>query len=464
MKKEYRETLRATLVSIWLSAAAFILVMVVTAPRGIGMTTDSVVYFQAARYASFGEGFLGFSRRGELEPLLHYPPLYPAVLALGSYLGLDTFGWARLVNSFLFGLNVFLISILAFYITGRRRSALLAGWLALIFVQMVEIHAIALSEPLFLALTLLALGTLMIYVEKGNRRWLMLSALLAGLSMLTRHGGLAVVVAGVLALGTVSRRNSRGRILELAGFLASALALPLLWAWRNVTLSGRATDLHFGFFPAAVTGFWRGIDTISVFLLPASLPATVRWVALGLFLWALTASVLDLVRDLKGEEGQSRLRTAVTVIGSFLAVYLVGSLLTALLVSDGGIPLDRRILLPLPAALIVLVPALLRRKYFEGISRKIINLRVLLLLLFLGVMFLRTVQLAKSLYQRGYGYSSRAWTETSLVKTVRTLAEEVPVYSNDPQAFYFYAGRPAILIPQDKADVAYFPEADQVRK
>lgn len=464
MKNADRETFRAVAVSFWLAVVAFVAVLIITAPCGIGMTKDSVVYFQAARHAATGQGFLSFSQQGILEPMLHYPPLYPAVLAAGNYLGMDVFGWARMVNAFLFGLNVFLIAIMAFYITGRRRSALLSGWLALIFVQMVEIHSIALSEPLFISLMLLSLWMVMRYAEY-NRMWmLVLAALLSGSSMLVRYGGLSVVAACAFALVIYPRDRGIKKLLGLLSFLVLSLSFPVVWAWRNIFLSGVATDIQWGFFPQALGNCVRGLNTLSIFLLPAGFPAAVRWVVLLLFLLGLAVAVRDLFREMRTGETAARLKIAWTVLGIFILVYLAGTVLTVLFISNGGMPLDRRVLLPLPAAAMALVPTLLRRRYFEGISRKMISLRVLVLLLFLGLMFLRTAQLAKGMYKNGFGYTSRTWTGAELVKTIRTLADDVPVYSNDPEAFYFFIGRPAIAIPEATDKDAPFLPLEQVQE
>ncbi|HVQ39512.1 MAG TPA: hypothetical protein VMS31_18380, partial [Pyrinomonadaceae bacterium] len=116
---------------ILLLALLAILIVWLATRFGIGITPDSTVYLDAAHNLLNGRGLTALTGRGEFEPLTHYPPLYPAVLALLTRLGIwfgaqSVEGTARVLNSFIFGANVLLVGI------GIRSYARSSYWLPVI--------------------------------------------------------------------------------------------------------------------------------------------------------------------------------------------------------------------------------------------------------------------------------------------------------------------------------------------
>jgi hypothetical protein len=133
----------------------------------------------------------------------------------------------------------------------------------------------------------------------------------------------------------------------------------------------------------------------------------------------------------------------------FLLVYFLGVVLL-MAFTGGDVTLSPRILLPMMVVCLPFAAMVLREQFKNGWRSW--GLWLALALLALGV--LRTGQLAWTYHQRGAGYSGKDWTSRELVKTVKTLSDEVPVYSNDPEAFFYYANRPAALIPPEKKSCA----------
>ena len=140
-----------------LSLLAVALVLLATR-FGIGVTPDSTVYLEAARNLLNGRGLIALAADGELRPMTHYPPLYSSLLALIGLGHVSIAGAARWLQAILFGANVLLVGLVI------ARSARNSFWLPMVGAllmltapDVVAIHTLALTEPLFI---LLAVGCL----------------------------------------------------------------------------------------------------------------------------------------------------------------------------------------------------------------------------------------------------------------------------------------------------------------
>src|SRR6267143_4110417 len=95
-----------TLIIVAVIAVAGILFVLLATRFGAGISPDSTVYLDAARSLLRGAGLSVMSgRSSELIPLTHYPPLYPALLALIGKSGMPLESAARVLNAVLFGAN-----------------------------------------------------------------------------------------------------------------------------------------------------------------------------------------------------------------------------------------------------------------------------------------------------------------------------------------------------------------------
>ncbi|MBF0486003.1 MAG: glycosyltransferase family 39 protein [Candidatus Omnitrophica bacterium] len=464
MKSNSRDVFWTIFVSAWLSMAGFVLVMVTTGAYGLGVTPDTVNYLHAARSFSVGEGFLGFSKMGEAIPLTHFPLLFPAVLSLGNYLGLDTLEWARVLMAFLFGVNIFLLSMIGFYTTGNRRGALLAGGLALIFVHIVEVHLMALSEPMFLTIILLFLGTLMRYLEKGNIRELILAGFLAGTAIVTRYSGVALLLTGVVVVMANSFKSGKEKWRDVFFFFMLAIIFPVLWFCRNVNVSGHLLAYPLGLSRHVFVSLGNGVNTLSEYLMPDTMPFAVRLVILGAFLTFSGVLAYKVISTASVDDKRSRAWLGLKVMGIFFVVYTLVAFLAIMFVDRGAVELDKRILIPLAVVSVGLVPVLMPRAVSEKKTTRTLRARMVFLIIFMVLMFLRTTQLVKNFRHDGFGYNGREWTQSSFVKTVKTLSDQGIVYSNDPEAFYFLTQRPSVLIPQEGRVVSYFSHPEEAAR
>ena len=169
-----------------LSLAGFVSLLLMTR-WGIGTSPDSVQYIRTARQL-LGEHGENLSTTTGDASLVQRAPLYPLLLAAVGLSGLDPFEGARWLNALVFALNIFLVGTLV------RRSSSNAPWLAVVAsvlalasMPFLTVHAAALSEPLFLLLSLLGFLFLAEHLEHGTRAHLLAAAVAIGLTFLTRY-------------------------------------------------------------------------------------------------------------------------------------------------------------------------------------------------------------------------------------------------------------------------------------
>src|SRR4030067_791553 len=93
------------------------------------------------------------------------------------------------------------LGLLAWRMTPSLSAGLILSALFVASGEMLQVHAVAMSEPLFIFLSLLSLWMFDLYFERDHHwLWLILCALFVGAAYLTRYAGLALAGTFVLAL------------------------------------------------------------------------------------------------------------------------------------------------------------------------------------------------------------------------------------------------------------------------
>lgn len=209
------------------------IILLRTHTYGVGIGSDETQYVSMARNLAEGNGFTNYM--GRHPPW--WPPLYPALLAVGIPFGLDAPDAARFLNATAFGLIVFLSGL---YLARRVEFRLLALGVAmalLVSPTLMSVSSDALTDGLFLLLALLSLITLDGHLGSGRRSALVWAAVFASLSVLTRYAGALVVAIGFLML-LLNGRNGRGSLKNVVIY-ALVATLPIsAWMVRNVVTGG----------------------------------------------------------------------------------------------------------------------------------------------------------------------------------------------------------------------------------
>ncbi len=409
---------------------------------GAGLDPDSTVYVRVARSLVTGRGVALSAERGGARPVTRFPPLYPALLATGSWLsGQDPRDCARWVGASFFSASIILVGVAVAAGTGSPWAAVLAATLMVLSPDMLRVHSMALSEAPFLFFSMLALYMLASYLDRSSGTRLVVAAVAASLASLTRYGGVVLIVTGVLALFLLVRRPLIRRALTLLLFCALSCAATVAWALRNITVAGTIAERTLALHPPTWNHLAAAVETSSGWLLPGT-PFAVRAGAL----LALTtgAGIVAVVRRFpvtSRDQGAPAGESLPRIIALFLISYLCLLGFTITLVS-ADTRLDFRILSPVYATLVILVAGGCAR--LEGPARA---MTMVLVVPVLGAYLNAAAGFVRQAHAEGQGYASRSWQESQTLAALEALPASSPIFSNRPDAIAVLTGRPAERIP-----------------
>ncbi|HEV7858800.1 MAG TPA: glycosyltransferase family 39 protein [Pyrinomonadaceae bacterium] len=425
---------------------------------GIGVSPDSTVYIGAARNLLHGHGLTALSGRStELDPLTHYPPLYPLLLALCGATGSDPLHAARWLNAFILGINILLAGVaVGGYTRWSVRATALASLLVLAAPDMLQIHSMAWTEPLFILFSLAGLLLLAAYLEREQRSLLMASAVAVALGFLTRYVGVVLLATGVCGVLFLSGKNYRRRVIDAALFVLVA-CLPMgLWMMRNRYAARGATDREFVFHPVSSHQLGSALSTISTWLLLGKVRTSAR---ATVFLMEIACLIVlcillrrkksaRLANETRMKETLARLSKLPTLICIFIIFYAGFFIITASFI-DFDTVFDERALAPVHVfGIVVLICVAHRLLRSSEAGRLLCLLSVILCLAFAGSYVARGANWVRQKRGDGQGYTSRAWAKSATIERIRGLPAGTPIFTNGYDAVYFLTGRAAMFLPE----------------
>jgi hypothetical protein len=226
-------------------------------PWPVGVYYDDGVYLILGKALATGEGYRYLNLPGH-PAATHYPPGYPALLAL-LWLVAPSFPG----NVVVFKLaNALLLSAAAagLFVFARRQlelttaAAAAATLLGCLTVPVLAVAGVLFSEPLFFLMLALALPACERAVREERPRGVVVAALLAAGATLVRSLGLPLV--GALVAVLLLRR--RVRHAALAAAVAGALLLPWqLWTAAHAAELPRTVAGSYGSYTATLAATVR---------------------------------------------------------------------------------------------------------------------------------------------------------------------------------------------------------------
>ncbi len=435
-------------------------VLAAAMPWGLGLSPDSVVYIGAARSLARGQGFSVPTDSITMAPVVHYPPLYPVLLAVASFGGLDVIAAAKWLNVLVFCANVFLAGMVGTRVTGDFRLAMISAGLVASAFPMVLVHSMVWSEPLFLIGQSAALLFLLSYLHQCARRSLIVAAMATGLSILGRYAGVSLVISGAAAILWLGADRWKKKFLDSGIFLVVSL-LPIgLWAVRNRWVAGTSTDRDIGFHPAGLdelsaavniigawfSAFWTSstdIQLISVCVL------VIGGLAIGFSGPRLVA------RHEPANAAELKIALSMTAL---VAVTYLAILFLAISLFDAQTPVDSRLLAPFYVSSVFFIVSAWTFSTCRG--RRGARLRFVapaVGLVIIGLQLPATLTWLQQHYRQGIGYSSRGWQESETIKQLAAWTPSALTYSNAPDVIYALLGRPATMIPRKTNTASSLP-------
>jgi 4-amino-4-deoxy-L-arabinose transferase-like glycosyltransferase len=162
-------------------------------------------------------------RTGTEIPFAEKPPLYPAYLALGNFLGASSYEAHRAISCLLGAGATFVIGLLGRRVGGDARTGLVAAGVAALYPMLVVLDGAVRSESLYVLLVALALLAAYRLREAATWKRSVLLGALVGLAALTRSESALLLVLLVVPAAWLAVGDGRGRLrlvaLALAGFI-----------------------------------------------------------------------------------------------------------------------------------------------------------------------------------------------------------------------------------------------------
>ncbi len=155
----------ASFIALSLISIFAVLLVIRATPQGLGLSDDSIAYIAGARSMAAGDGYREAWLASD-QPVTHFPPSFSSVLAFFGLLGIDPLHAVRWVNALLFGLNAALLGILGWRMTPSLSVGPVLAALFVVSGEMFAVHAVAMSEPLFIFLSLLSFWMFDLYFER----------------------------------------------------------------------------------------------------------------------------------------------------------------------------------------------------------------------------------------------------------------------------------------------------------
>lgn len=463
--------LAAILILGLLAVIATFLVLRAT-PDGLALWDDSIAYVAGARSILAGDGYRAVWLASS-KPVTHFPPGFSSALSFLGLFELDPLRGTRFLNALLFGLNAGLLGILVWRMTPSLTAGLVLAALFAANGEMLQVHAAAMSEPLFIFLSLLAIWMFDLYFERppssvgrgvaGEWWWLVACAVFTGLAYLTRYSGIALA-ATFLAAIVILRTTWYKRWTSIWIFLAGFLPWALVWTLRNRLVAGNLTNRVFAWHPITPENLNLGLYEFSKFLVPVeawhnelfkqvTVVKAITLLLLGIVLVWVVYRALKYLSPLtprpsptgKGKQGSRQVITF--TVGLYVIAYLA-STVASMTVFDAATRFELRILSPIFVGLLVLLVA-----FGIWMRSKRRDIVVVITILVLGASVYKQAVIVERWSQGGMGYASFQWFDSLAMQYLRELPEEVKIYTDEPAAVYLYTGRGGYVLP-DRFDSA----------
>lgn len=455
----------AMLIALALIAVIGVLLVLVATPEGAGLSDDSIAYIAGARSLAAGHGY----REAWLasnQPVTHFPPAFPSVLAFFGILGVDPLHAGRYVNALLFGANAFVLGILAWRMTPSLTAGLVLAGLFVLSGDLLVVHAMAMSEPLFIFLSLLSFWMFDLYFEREHHWWwLAACATFVGMAYLTRYSGLALVATYVAALA-ILHKTWRQRFISIGIFIAGTLPWMIGWTIRNRLVAENATNRTFVWHPLTSENLRIGLRTVADAFFPLEawrraalktpyLVETLIFLILGAILvWLAIRTWRYISEDPTpgpsptGGGGQPKVKEVISYTTALYLFAYLASIIASMLMFDAATKFKLRIVAPMFVCLLILLV------YF-GVRLRNKNrpLVVVLTFVFLALAAYNQIDTISTLSRGGEGYASFKWYDSKVMAYLRKLPEETHIYTNEPGAVYLYTGRGNYVLP-DRFDSA----------
>lgn len=412
----------------------------VATQRGMGISSDSIAYIGVSEHIVTGKGLSWISGDGSLQPMTHFPPLYPLLLAVIQITGMSSIEAAGLINLLAFGVNVIMIGWIIFRLSGSYVASILGSLLAAISPIMISWHSMAMTEPIFITFLLLGMGLLSKYFKQKRLILLVIVGIIFGLHYLTRYAGLSIIIASAIAIFLSRTLNYKEKVQSISLFLFVSITPTLLWMVRNRYVADTFTNRRILWHPPSVSKlkhafavFWKWI-----------FPYEFTYAALYGLIFCLLLSIVILVVYLRRTGILALKKSIHEMLGNHLLMVLIAYgmsyvfiILATMTFFDASTPMDTRIALPLYIVFLILVPTGLAWFYQQKKSAY----RCIITIVVGGLLSISYIDQSYDLIGRirfqPRGYGSETKQQFSNIDQITELPSDIVIFTNNIEGLYF---------------------------
>ena len=437
---------------VTLSVLSASLILLREATYGVWVSWDSMNYIAGANKLLTGNFLVAYPATT--------PPLFPILLTSANLFAVDPRDIAGPLNAAAFGLSVF---VAGQWLRSRIESGFLIVWgcLAIMFsIPLTNAASIALTEVVFVLLTILALIEIDKFLNTSQRSSLVWAALYTALACMTRYAGIALIMTIVLLLVFQHNVKLFESVKRIAAYLLIAITPLGLWLLRNILITG------------TLTGNRRPSNAILLETLEQTNGVISKWVFLDLSLGGVQVVALilvgiallalmiaagyNLIRSYQDTEARNNYSPFYT-FGTFTLVYIsfiIMSQMTTHLAPPGNRFLSP-VYIPLLFVAVFTMDRFIRyqqkRRLLPSVSNWPIigtivptgvNILTVILAIVLTLWLYQAVLLNAAIIQKSNagrygGFASPKWSHSEVIRYIKAHHISGVVYSNVPPAIYF---------------------------
>jgi len=421
-------------------------------PHNLGVSPDSVFYIEAAKNFSEGKGIVN----NQNKLINHWPPVYPIVLGTCALVtGADVFEIGIYLNAFLIILYGFILVVI---LKELKLPSILSYLLLLllIFGLPTTVYQFFWSEGLFLVFFIATILFFVKWTKYNNWKFILLAGIFSGLFFITRYAGIGFIAG--FSLFTLIRKNTiHLRIRNLIIYLLPIVIAFLIWHLYANSFGQQSLDRKLYFKPIEFSKIKMGLSTLYHWFI------SYTYISLPLLITIFVYYILELKKYDKKKIMPFNwfVVLLILLIFSYLS-FLIFSILTL----DSLTPLDNRILSPIFPVLVILLGLALN--FF--IQRKSTNrITYILIILLITNALISSLEVWKSHYQNGKGFTNEIYTSSEMLKNV-SQNEDITIFSNHIYLLRFYSTSKAKFLPrkvfqrEKVANKAYKKDIDTMKQ
>jgi len=441
--------------SLIAAIVGFYVIYLFTAYSGVGISPDSIMYASTASNIQAHGSLLTFNK----TPLVFFPVFYPFFLGTIQFIfRADPITAGSVINEFLFAAVIFTSGwIMSKFVAHSR----IYKWLILAAIilspGLLEIYSYLWSETLFILEILFFFIAYWRYMQTHTIKWLILVAVVAAISCITRYAGVTIIGAGGLLLLLDNQLPVKKKIGHILLFGVMSISLLV----GNLVLNRLSTGLSTGTREPSITPFVKNLHYFGTVICDwGSLNSSADSYAV------LIASVIliSLIATLLWKAYKGKMNSYENIVIAFAIVYGLFIVISASISRYETI--NNRLLAPMFIPLLIActswVPDVLN--LIKSNAKYVLAAVAIILMLTFEYSTLLT-DLQRYNDERDYGvpgYSDDDWNKSEFVVYLKQhknmFKPGVPIYTDADEAVYLFTGMPSTLIPHKffKADVQKF--------